>query len=269
MRPAAAFCLFALILTAGPLRAADRLPPFIQVPPGYAIEQFATVPKARSLVPVPELGVIFVGQRGPQVHAIVDADHDGRPEKVLRIFDDLNVANGIDWRDGWLYIAEQHRISRWRARSLTELAAAEPEVLFDNLPDDPWHGWRYARLGPDGLLYVAVGAPCNICDLNGMEGTIIRLAPPGTPGPRQPEIFARGVRNSVGFDFQPGTGHLYFTDNGADNMGDDVPPDEFNHAPQRGLWFGFPFFGGGEARTCRHRTIRPWWRSAPMLRRWA
>ncbi|MEQ9560682.1 MAG: PQQ-dependent sugar dehydrogenase [Rhodospirillales bacterium] len=249
MKAVAAFCLFTLSLIAGPLRAADPLPPFIQVPPGYAIEHFATVPKARTLVPVPELGVIFVGQRGPQVHAIIDADHDGRPEKVLRLFDDLNVANGIDWKDGWLYIAEQHRISRWRARSLKELAAAEPEVLFDKLPDDPWHGWRYARIGPDGLLYVAIGAPCNICDLNGMEGTIIRLAPPGRPGPRTPEIFARGVRNSVGFDFQPGTGHLYFTDNGADNMGDDVPPDEFNHAPEQGLWFGFPFFGGGEART--------------------
>jgi len=82
-----------------------------------------------------------------------------------------------------------------------------------------------------------------------MEGTILRLAPPGTPGPRTPEVFARGVRNSVGFDFQPSSGDLYFTDNGADNMGEDVPPDEFNHAPVKGLWFGFPWFGGGTART--------------------
>lgn len=245
--------IFAIVLmatlAANNAGAADPLPDFIKVPPGYQIEHFADVPKARSLVPVPELGVIFVGQRGPQVHAIVDADQDMHPEKVVRVFSNLNVANGIDWKDGWLYIAEQHRISRWRARTLEELMAAEPEVLFDNLPDDPWHGWRYARFGPDGMLYVAIGAPCNICRLNGLEGSIVRLAPPGTPGPRRPEIFARGVRNSVGFDFHPRTGDLYFTDNGADNMGDDVPPDEFNHAPRKGMWFGFPHFGGGTART--------------------
>ena len=236
-------------LGTGMAAASETLPPFIKTPPGYAIEHFAQVPRARTLVPVPELGVIFVGQRGPQVHAIVDADQDMRPEKVVRIFDDLNVANGIDWKDGWLYIAEQHRISRWRARSLKELMSAQPEVLYDKLPDDPWHGWRYARFGPDGMLYVAIGAPCNICSLNGIEGSIIRLAPPGTRGPKAPEIFAYGVRNSVGFDFQPGSGDLFFTDNGADNMGDDVPPDEFNHAPRKGLWFGFPWFGGGTART--------------------
>ena len=248
--------LMAAVLAASPARAADPaptpLPDFIKVPPGFAIAEYARVPKARTLVPVPDLGLVFVGQRGPEVHAILDTDQDGRPEKIIRLFDDLNVANGIDWKDGWLYIAEQDRIRRWRARSLPELMRAEPEVLYDKLPDDPWHGWRYARFGPDGMLYVAVGAPCNICDLNGLEGTIVRLCPPEMPRPPGAgpvEIFARGVRNSVGFDFQPGTGHLIFTDNGADNMGDDVPPDELNIAPEPGMWFGFPHFGGGTART--------------------
>jgi len=92
---------------------------------------------------------------------------------------------------------------------------------------------------------VAVGSPCNICAVRGLEGTIIRLPQSGGA----PEVIARGVRNSVGLDFHPRTGALYFTDNGADNMGEDVPPDELNHAPRKGLHFGFPYFGGGDART--------------------
>lgn len=244
--------LAALLLA--PLRAAaDPVPEFIQVPPGYHVEEYAKVPGARTLVPVPELGVVFVGQRGPDVWAIVDLDRDRKPDKVVRVMAGLKVANGLAWKDGWLYVAEQHRVIRVRARSLEEAMEAETQVLLDALPDDPWHGWRYARFGPDGFLYVAVGAPCNICTVNGTEATIIRMKPPagdGQPiGPVPPEIFARGVRNSVGFDFQPGTGHMYFTDNGADNMGDDVPPDELNWAPKAGLWFGFPWFGGGEDRT--------------------
>ena len=121
MRIAAALSvlsLMAAVLAASPARAADPaptpLPDFIKVPPGFAIAEYARVPKARTLVPVPDLGLVFVGQRGPEVHAILDTNQDGRPEKVVRLFDDLNVANGIDWKDGWLYIAEQDRIRRWR-----------------------------------------------------------------------------------------------------------------------------------------------------------
>jgi len=247
--------IVAALLLAPAVASAEPVPGFIQLPPGYHIEEYARVPGARSLVPVPELGVVFVGQRGSDVWAIVDMDRDRRPEKVVRVLAGLNVANGIDWKDGWLYIAEQHRVIRLRARSLEEAMQAEVQVLLNALPDNRWHGWRYARFGPDGQLYIAVGAPCNICQVNGTEGTIIRLKPPTGEAqpiaPVAPEIFARGVRNSVGFDFQPGTGHLYFTDNGADNMGDDIPPDELNHAPKAGLWFGF--------RLCA---------SAPTLRRW-
>ena len=120
---------------------------------------------------------------------------------------------------------------RFRAPDLKTLARGEPEMLFEGLPDNPWHGWRYARFGPDGRFYIAVGSPYNVCRIKGMEGTIVRMAPEGG----KLEIFAAGVRNSVGFDFQPKTGELYFTDNAADTMGDDSPPDEFNHAPGSGL----------------------------------
>jgi glucose/arabinose dehydrogenase len=139
------------------------------------------------------------------------------------------------------------------AQSIEAIGKEPPRVLFDGLPDKGWHGWRYAAFGRDGMLYVSVGAPCNVCSTQGLEGTIIRLDPAGG----KPEVFARGVRNSVGMDFQPATGELYFTDNGADNMGDDVPPDELNHAPRAGLHFGFPYYGGGDAATSFLVGTRP------------
>ena len=116
--------------------------------------------------------------------------------------------------------------------------------------------------GPRGRLYVAVGAPCNICALSGLEGTIVSL----NAGGGMPEIFARGVRNSVGMDFQPASGHLFFTDNGADRMGDDVPPDELNRAARAGLHFGFPYFGGGDSRTSEFRNAEPPEVTMPVVR---
>ncbi|NQU61695.1 MAG: PQQ-dependent sugar dehydrogenase [Rhodospirillales bacterium] len=217
----------------------------IRMPDGFKIFPFAQVPGARSMAVVPELGVVFVGTRSDSIYAVIDANADGIPERVEKVKGGLKVANGIDWRQGWLYVAEQHRVVRFRAPDLKTLKGAPAEILYDGLPDDRRHGWRYARFGPDGRVYISIGSPCNICTPKGLEGTIVRMAPTGG----RPEIYASGIRNSVGFDFQPDTGELYFTDNGADNMGDDSPPDEFNHAPRPGLWFGFPYFGGGADRT--------------------
>ncbi|MEK9723298.1 MAG: PQQ-dependent sugar dehydrogenase [Rhodospirillaceae bacterium] len=231
---------------AGCANAQDRLPlDSLRLPPGFKIELYARVPAARTMVVMEEWGVVLVGSRGPVIHAVVDDDKDGKADAVGALFTGLQSANGIAWKDGWFYVAEQHRLTRYRAPDLKTLAQAQPEVLFDRFPDSPWHGWRYARFGPDGLLYVAVGAPCNICAVDGLKGTVVRF--PQLHG--APEIFASGVRNSVGLAFHPVTGHLYFTDNGGDNMGDDSPPDEFNHAPSPGLWFGFPWYGGGRDRS--------------------
>jgi glucose/arabinose dehydrogenase len=225
---------------------AEQLPVAqIKVPTGFKIETYARVPGARSISVVESLNLAFVGTRGDSIYAILDANKDRRADRVVRVKTGLRVPNGIVWHAGYLYVAEQHRIVRFKAPDLTTLALAKPEVLFGNLPDLGHHGWRYAGMGPDGMLYVSVGAPCNICRLEGLTGTIIRIKPTGG----KPEIFASGVRNSVGFDFQPSTGEMYFTDNGADGMGDDSPPDEFNHAPKKGLWYGFPYFGGGHDRT--------------------
>lgn len=216
------------------------------LPDGFRAELYANVPDARSLLVVPDLSAVLVGSRGDSIHAIVDEALDGRAERVVRLRSDLSIANGIAWKDGSLYVAEQPRIVRFAAPNLEAISSGRPEVLFDRLPDDPHHGWRYARFGPDGQLYVGVGAPCNVCRVSGLEGTIIRLDPTGG---REPEVFARGVRNTVGFDFRPETGELWFTDNGSDWLGDDIPPDELNHAPRPGMHFGFPWYGGGHIRT--------------------
>jgi len=218
----------------------------VNLPDSFQIKLYAKVPEARTLVVVPELGAVFVGQRkGNTVHAIIDKDMDGEVEAVVRVLRGLKSPNGIAWRDGWLYVAEQHRLVRYPATDLKTLIAAEPEVLYDDLPDDSWHGWRYARFGPDGMLYVSIGAPCNICETTGLEGSIVRFDPEGGA----PEIAATGVRNSVGFDFDPVSQRLHFTDNGADGMGDASPPDELNRLDHPNQWFGFPYYGGGSDRT--------------------
>src|SRR6185369_15507565 len=143
--------------------------------------------------------------------------------------------------DGVLYVAAVSRILRFPdvARDLTRPPG--PEVVSDAYPSDAHHGWKFIAFGPDGRLYVPVGAPCNVCPPPGpLHSTITKLDIAGG----RPEVVARGVRNSVGFDFQPETGELWFTDNGRDWLGDDQPPDELNRAPLMGLHFGFPYWHG-------------------------
>lgn len=236
--------LLAACAPIGPVTAKE-MPGPVTLPPGFQIETIARVPAARSLLVMEDWGVILVGTRGSTIYAIIDEDRDGKTDKVEVAVQYLNGANGIAWKGGYLYVGEQNQIVRYAAPDLKTLQKAKPELLFDKLPDNSWHGWRYNRFGPDGKLYVAVGSPCNVCRTFGLQGTIIRLNTDGSGL----EIFASGVRNSVGFDFQPATGHLYFTDNGADQMGDDSPPDELNLADRKGLWFGFPFYGGDRDRT--------------------
>ncbi|MBT3358202.1 MAG: sorbosone dehydrogenase [Rhodospirillales bacterium] len=225
----------------------------LSLPPGFTISAFADVPGARSLAVADELGVVFVGTRGSRVYAVQFRPGAPRADKVSVVRRNLKVANGVAWRDGHLFVAEQHRVVRFRGNNLQALARARPQILAKGLPDKRHHGWRYAKFGPDGHLYVTIGAPCNVCEVDGLEGTIIRL--PASGG--KPEIFARGIRNSVGLDFHPKSGEVFFTDNGADHMGDDSPPDEFNHAPRGGLHFGYPWFGGGTDRTPAFRGSSP------------
>ena len=215
----------------------------IQLPPGFTIDVYAEgVPGARSMALSPS-GVLFVGTRQTgRVYAVVDQNQDMRADRIITIAEGLDMPNGVALWNGDLYVAEIHRIIRYPQIESRLAAPAKPELVYDRLPRDRHHGWKFIRFGPDGRLYVPVGAPCNICRRDDpVYASITRMNPDGSAF----EIYANGIRNSVGFDWNPQTGELWFTDNGRDWLGDDQPPDELNRAETRGLHFGFPFCHGG------------------------
>lgn len=212
----------------------------IKLPPGFRIEIYAEVPDARSLALGPE-GTVFVGNRnGGNVYAVIGSG-DGEKKKVIRIAENLTMPNGIAYKDGELFVAANSRILRFRGMDRIPFKPAKPDIIYDKLPSESWHGWRYLGIGPDGLLYVSVGVPCNVCKPdNPVFGTICRLQRDG----KNFEIFAKGIRNSVGFDWDPETKALYFTENGRDYMGDNLPPDRLDRTDKPGINFGFPYILG-------------------------
>ncbi len=218
----------------------------INLPPGFRITVFAEVPGARQMALGQSTGTIFVGSMKGDVFGVVDKDKDRRADEVVTMMHDLKLPNGVAVHQGFLYVAENHRIVRYPAPGFSLHLPWKDmgEVIYEGLPAKFHHGWHYIRFGKDNKLYVSVGAPCNICEVKGIEGSIIRMDADG----QNMEIFARGIRNSVGFDFHPRNNVLYFTDNGVDMMGDRIPPGEFNAAPEAGMHFGFPWFAGGKAR---------------------
>jgi glucose/arabinose dehydrogenase len=226
----------------------------LTLPPGFRIAVYAgDVPNARQMALGPP-GVVFVGSRSEgKVYAVVDRDGDNRADQVHMIARGLDQPSGVAYRDGALYVAAVSRILRFRdvAKDLTH--PPKPEVVSDAYPTDAHHGWKFIAFGPDGKLYVPVGAPCNVCAPPGpLHATITRLELTGG----RPEVLARGVRNSVGFDFDPATGDLWFTDNGRDWLGDEQPPDELNHLTKVGEHFGFPFCHGNGIRDPEHNGGR-------------
>jgi len=223
----------------------------ITLPPGFHIGVYAgSVPNARQMALGPP-GVVFVGSLSEgKVYAVEDRDGDHRAERVHVIASGLNMPSGLAFRDGALYVAAVNRVLKFPdvARDLTK--PPKPEVVSDAYPSDRHHGWKFIAFGPDGKLYVPVGAPCNICELTGLYGTLTRL----DVGGGKPEIVARGVRNSVGFDFHPQTRELWFTDNGRDWLGEDQPPDELNRLTKDGQHFGFPFCHGDGIKDPEHNA---------------
>ena len=216
----------------------------IKMPPGFEISIYSDqVPGARSLA-LSENGTLFVSTRrgGGNVFAVVDTDGDKKADKTYTIATGLNTPNGVALRNGSLYVAEINRILRYDDIENRLDNPPEPVVVYDELPTDRHHGWKYIAFGPDDKLYVPIGAPCNICDPGEPYASIWRMDPDGT----NMEPFATGVRNTVGFTWHPETGEMWFTDNGRDMLGDDVPPDELNHAPEKGMHFGYPYFHGGD-----------------------
>ena len=250
------FILAGLIASTVSLASLDD----IRLPPGFHIEEYADVPKARSLA-LGDRGTLFVSTRkAKEVYAVVE-NEDGST-RTIELLDGMNWPNGIAFHDGDLYVAELDRVYRYRDIEDHLEDAPEPELLDIDLPSEKSHGWRYIGFGPDDKLYIAIGAPCNICDEFGFA-QIIRVNPDGSGR----ETYASGVRNSVGFTWHPETEELWFTDNGRDMLGDDLPPDELNRAHRQGLHFGYPYCHGGDIPDPKYGELRDCANFTPPVQR--
>jgi glucose/arabinose dehydrogenase len=237
-----------LMMTIAPLTAAfaqnAKSPSLdkIILPKGFQIHVYMdTLPGARSMALSPN-GTLFVGTRvgkGP-VYALVDKNKDGKADEVYVIAKDLFMPNGVAFRNGSLYVAEVNRVLRFDNIEQHLKDPPAPVVVSSNFPKDPHHGWKVIHFSPDNRLYIPVGANCNVCDPKPPFASMMRMKPDGT----ELELYARGIRNTVGFDWHPVTKKLWFTDNGRDWLGDVAPPDELNSAPESGMHFGFPYVFG-------------------------
>jgi len=227
----------------------------IKLPPGFQIEVYsASVPGARSMA-LGSKGTLFVGTREEGVvYALLDRNGANRADVVITIARGLDEPNGVALHGGALYVAESTRVIRFDEIEARLKNPPSPVVVYDKLPRQAGHSWKYLRVGPDGNLYFNIGAPCNICiPPDDRQATISRMNPDGSDF----EIYARGVRNSIGFDWDPETGQFWFTDNGRDMMGDDIPSDELNHAPQIGMHFGYPYCHQGDISDPEFGRLHP------------
>lgn len=216
----------------------------INVPDGFKIEIWAdNVPNARSMVMTPD-GTLFVSTRNKgSVYALRDTNGDNRADQKFILVEGLNMPNGVAYKDKALYVAEVDKL--WRYDNIEDNLASppKPELIYDDYPKDYMHGWKVIAFGPDGKLYVPVGTPCNVCESkNEMYATITRMDPDGS----NREVYAKGVRNTVGFTWHPETDEMWFTDNGRDHLGDNFPPCELNRVSKVGQHFGYPYCHGGD-----------------------
>jgi len=238
----------------------------IKVPAGFKVELWAAgISNARAMT-WGDRGTLFVSSRvAGNVYAITDK---GGSREVKTIAKGLNLPNGVAFKNGTLYIAEVSRISKMEG--IEDKLDSPPEMVtvYDTLPKDVPHGWKYLAFGPDGKLYFNIGAPCNICLPPDTHANISRINPDGTGF----EYWAHGVRNSVGFDWHPVTRQLYFTTHGRDWLGDESPSDRFDVAPTKGLNFGYPFCHQGDTldpefgkgRTCND-YVKPLLKTGPHV----
>jgi len=234
----------------------------LQLPKGFKAEVYASdVPNARQLA-LGENGIVYAGSRDKgTVYAIVDNNGNYKADQVHTIAEGLRMPSGIAYRNGSLYVGAVSKILRFDNIDNNLQNPPEPTVVAESYPTDGHHGWKFIAFGPDGKLYIPVGAPCNICDPDDdIYASITRINPDGTGR----EIVAHGVRNSVGFDWDPQTGDLWFTDNGRDWLGDNRPPCELNHVTEAGQHFGYPYKHGsniwdpefGDAGKSMNRNFR-------------
>ena len=242
----------------------------ITLPAGFKIDLYAVVPDARHIAVAPQGTVTFVGTRKTDIWAVADRDRDRTADEVMRFAPsiDFTIPNGVCFsKDGFLYTVEQNRVLVFPA---AEFFFEGPDVAAFNVvsqgnlipveEESYNHTARVCDVGPDGKLYISLGQPFNVHPQEKMAlydevgiGGIIRMNTDGSDR----EVYARGVRNSVGQDFNPANGQLWFTDNQVDGMGDDIPPGEINRITGRGQHFGFPWYGGGDTRTNEYADSEP------------
>jgi len=232
-----------LLLGALPLAGcAERLAlDSIRLPPGFAIELLARVPNARGMT-LGEPNVLYVGSMNDGKVYAVELDEAWRAGTVHQIASGLKRPVGVAWRDGTLYVSSVDRIVKLENIGQRLRAPPPPVQVGPAFPGETHHGWKYIAFGPDGWLYVPVGAPCNICEPDPERyAALFRMKADGS----ERQLMARGIRNTVGFDWHPTTGELWFTDNGRDMLGDDLPPDELNRLDRPGRHFGYPYCHAG------------------------
>ena len=243
----------------GPAAASEIPVDKIKVPRGFKVSLWASgINNARAMV-WGDNGTLFVSSRvAGNVYAVLD--RGGRRE-VKVIAKGLNLPNGVAFKDGTLYVAEVSRITKMPGIEAKLDSPPTPEVVYDILPRDLPHGWKYLAFGPDGKLYFNIGAPCNICQPPDTHANISRVNVDGTGF----EYVAHGVRNSVGFDWHPVTKELYFATHGRDWLGDDAPSDRLDVAAKKGLHFGFPYCHQGDIPDPDFAQGRPCGEFAPPL----
>lgn len=225
------------------LASSDEFINKIKMKEGFRIEYYYKgLPKVRAMKYLGN-GILVAGSREDKVYMVIDTNRDFRGDIHRVLVDGMDWPVGVDVYRGNLYFSSIDKIlvvSNVLLYTNFQLKP-KPKVIFDKYPDDRWHGWKFIRFGPDGKLYVPVGAPCNVClRKERIYSTITRINPDGSGF----EIFAEGVRNTVGFDWDPKTKYMWFSENGRDWMGDDLPPDEINVAKEKGQHYGFPFIHG-------------------------
>ncbi|MFL4967635.1 MAG: PQQ-dependent sugar dehydrogenase [Xanthobacteraceae bacterium] len=238
----------------------------IKLPAGFRIGLYAIVPDARHMAVGPQGVVVFVGTRKNKVWAVTDRDKDRVADEVKEFAPSISFAipNGVCFsKDGFLFLAEQNRVLVFPAAEffyegpdVAAFVVAKQGELIPREEESYNHTARVCRVGPDDKLYISLGQPFNVFPPAKMDlyrrtgiGGIIRMSRDG----KEREVFAWGVRNSVGMDFNPKDRTLWFTDNQVDGMGDDQPPGELNRADKPGMNFGFPYYGGGKTRTTEYK----------------
>ncbi|MEO7576286.1 MAG: c-type cytochrome, partial [Massilia sp.] len=225
--------------------AAERYPELanFKLPKGFHIAVYSdAVPNARAMA-ISDSGIVFVGSRNVgKIYALVDADQDHVIKKVVTVAEGLDSPIGLVMHKGSLFVSEMTRVIRFDDIEKTFDKAPGYKVVKSDFPKEKWHGEKIIKAGPDGKLYIPIGADCNVCDREeDAHSKIYRMNPDGS----QFEVFAKGIRNSVGFAWDPRTSEMWFTDNNRDEMGDNLPSCELNHAPKAGMHFGFPYCHAG------------------------